>query len=104
MTHLANDWWDALGHNVNPGSYNAALELAAEWGCHDGDRMKISMVLDVVCRELRHDNPDRAFKYIESMVGRTNQTAVYRLLAALVAPRDSDRVADLLDLAEELAR
>ncbi len=96
---FVDSWWEALGKQINDGSYTAAVNFCVEVGCHDGDTAKICMVLDVVCREIRHDNPQRAMDYARSML---DLTGAYRLLATLVAPTDADRVDDLLALLEEL--
>jgi hypothetical protein len=79
---IADSWFDALGKPVNDANYRAALDFAVSLGHHP---VGGAMCLDVICREIRHDNPDRAVKYARSWLGR-DETAVIRLLATLTAP------------------
>lgn len=100
MAHVATDWFDALGHEVSQHSCAACCDLLVNEGY---DVTEVLVTLSVVVREIRHDNPAAAVRYMESLVGRSNQTLVIRTLATLAAPTSATVVDDLRDLLGELA-
>lgn len=90
----AHDWFEALGKPVHPSQRQAALDLLTDEGYNPGEA---ELVLAVVAREIEHDNPEAAIKYMRSFVGHS-ETLVIRALATLgCATADTHRDA-LLDL------
>lgn len=77
-------WLDACGSLVGTKGREAALTLLADNGC---DRGEASLVLTVVAREIEHDNPDAAQRYLRSFLPAAgSETLLLRTLATLVAP------------------
>lgn len=79
----AGGWFDQLGKPVSPERAEAALDLLTEQGLHRGNA---SLVLSVVCREIRNDNPDAAQRYLRSFIGN-DETLVLRTCATLCEAR-----------------
>lgn len=80
-TDVIDDWFDALGKPVSPDGIALATALLVD---HGYDEKQAGMVLWVVAREVTHDQPDRAQKYLRSFVG-SNETLVLRCLATMLA-------------------
>jgi hypothetical protein len=78
-TDPRGNWFDSLGQPVPAERLEATLELLVE---HGYDRGEAVMVLGVVAREIAHDEPDRAQRYMRSFVGR-DETLVIRALATM---------------------
>lgn len=96
---IRTDWFDALGKPVSEHGRRAALDLLVAEGYDAGEA---AMVLTVVAREIEHDQPAQAMRYMESFVGRRHRTMLIRTLATLTAPQTGDFVDDLTDLMEHL--
>lgn len=58
------NWFDALGNPVS----QEGRAAACEWLVGEGlDPMEVDMVVAVVAREIEHDEPDRAQRYMRSL-------------------------------------
>ena len=98
---MYDNWFAALGNEISDTAFQATLAYLTDEGYNTGEA---ALVLNIVAREIRHDNPDRAFAYMRSFVGRF-ETVTYRALATLCATPLSDEeiTAKLADVKEELA-
>lgn len=85
---MSDTWFEALGRPVSDAGRQAALDLLL-FGT-DQPWAHCEMVLDVVCREIAHDEPDRAQRYLRSFLPAAgSETFLFRILAALCAtPED----------------
>lgn len=80
-------WFASLGHPVPPHRLKAALGLLRHAGRNVGEG---AMVLQVVCREMEHDEPERAQRYLRSWIG-SDETLVLRVLSLLCHDEGVDR-------------
>lgn len=78
-TEADGGWFNSLGKPVPSDRLEATYELLVEMGY---DPMETGMVLGVVAREMAHDNPERAQRYMRSLVG-SDETLVMRALATM---------------------
>lgn len=99
MEPVKPGWFDALGHPVPERRRAAALDLLVRNGF---DAKEATVVLGVVCREIEHDEPARAKRYLDTFLVRKNQTLVYMTLATLTSPAPGEYEDDLLDLLRDL--
>lgn len=90
-------WFDSLGKPVSQTRRQAAYQLLVGEGFDPGET---AMVLTVVAREIEHDEPARAQKYLRSwMPPYHNETLLMRTLATLC----QDPAEETLRLARELS-
>lgn len=96
---MRGGWFDTLGRPVSQERKQAALDLLGREGYDSGEA---SMVLSVVCREIEHDEPARAQKYLRSWIGN-NETMVMRTLASLCSTHGlvHDTIIDLNRIIEQ---
>jgi hypothetical protein len=91
---MASDWFSSLGHPVSEEGRRAATSLLVEWyGAHAGNAR---LVIDVVAREIEHDNPERALACLRSFVAeipalkspgrKWNENVVIQTCAYLCCP------------------
>jgi hypothetical protein len=86
------NWWNALGKPVPQENILYALDFLTDLGY---DPAATQMVLAVVCREIEHDNPKLALRYLRSHLGRQNETLVLTCCAKLcVGPRPAQKLSE----------
>jgi hypothetical protein len=78
----AEGWFDALGHEIGEIGIFEAIKQCVGWGI---SQPEANMCIQQIARYIRDDKPERAFKATEALVGKSNQTAVYMLLATLAS-------------------
>lgn len=93
----ADNWFDALGLPVNTSQRVACVDFLAAEGYNAGEA---ALTVSVVAREVEHDQPDRAIRYMRSFVGR-HETVVLRALAVLCAGGNDGAIADLVSILDE---
>lgn len=92
---VIDDWLNALGKPVTDEGKQAALDLLVG---HGYNLSAAAMVLSVVAREVEHDQPERAQRYMRSFVGDRNLTLMYQVFAVMLArgsvpePKDEEPI------------
>lgn len=82
-TRETEGWWDALGHDVPVPRMVAAIDLLVDNGQNRGEA---EIVIQLVAREIRHDNPDRAQRTLRSWLpAYGSETLLLMVLATLAA-------------------
>jgi hypothetical protein len=74
------DWMQACGLMPSDTGWMETFNWLIEEGY---DPNEVEIVLNIVCREIRHDNPDRAITYMRGLCGQRNETVTLRALATL---------------------
>jgi len=78
---VVDNWFDALG---KPVIYEGRMRALRLLETHGYDRAEAAMVIDVVAREVHHDQPERAQRYLRTFLD-DNLTMVYQVFAVMLA-------------------